>query len=119
MPYTIKETKTYPHGRDTVYQAAIGAVSGLQGKVLAQDPATGAIDIWFDNIPGGSADVTDTSAVDGSFGGPYPTCQPTAYRVTGDPDLGELKDTYEVNQVEAWSESNKTVEFNSVSSTTR
>jgi hypothetical protein len=48
MPYTIKETKSYPHDRAAVFQAAIGAVGGLQGKVLSEDLDAGVIDAWFD-----------------------------------------------------------------------
>ncbi|MFW6070289.1 MAG: hypothetical protein ACOC9X_04500 [bacterium] len=34
MPYTITEQKQYPQSPDEVLQAALGAVEGLQGKVL-------------------------------------------------------------------------------------
>ncbi len=48
MPYTINETKAYDYPSDAVYQAALGAVGGLEGKILAQDAATHEIEAKFD-----------------------------------------------------------------------
>ena len=48
MPYTVKETKTYPQSKDAVYQAAKQAVVGLEGKVLSEDMAMGTIHGQFD-----------------------------------------------------------------------
>ena len=43
MPYTIQEEKTYPVSQEALTQAILGAVAGLEGEVLKQDPATGQI----------------------------------------------------------------------------
>jgi hypothetical protein len=43
MPYTVKETRTYPQPNDKTYQAALKAIAGLQGKTLAEDPTAGSV----------------------------------------------------------------------------
>lgn len=48
MPFTVKETRTYPQPNDKTYQAALKAIAGLQGKVLAEDPAAGTVKGQFD-----------------------------------------------------------------------
>ena len=47
MPYTINEEKKFEFTQDEVYQAALGAVDGLQGKVLETDDAS-VIEAKFD-----------------------------------------------------------------------
>ena len=37
MPYTIREERSYEKPADTLRQAALGAVSGLEGTVLKQN----------------------------------------------------------------------------------
>lgn len=44
----INEEKQYGHSAESVYQAALGAVDGLQGKVSAQNPAAGTLVATFD-----------------------------------------------------------------------
>lgn len=39
MPYTVNESKQYDQPAAAVYQAALGAVGGLEGKFLKQDDA--------------------------------------------------------------------------------
>lgn len=34
MSYTINEEKTYAFPTETIYQAAIGAIAGLEGKII-------------------------------------------------------------------------------------
>ncbi len=48
MPYTVKETQDYEHPPEATYQAALKAITGLQGKVLAQDAAAGTLKGEFD-----------------------------------------------------------------------
>lgn len=48
MPFTIRETKTYQHPSEVVYQAALGAIGGLEGKVLSEDAEAGRIQAKFD-----------------------------------------------------------------------
>ncbi len=48
MPYTVKETKTYPQTTAQVFQAAQKAVAGLQGKILQEDANAGTIKGQFD-----------------------------------------------------------------------
>jgi hypothetical protein len=48
MPYTVKESKTYAKPPAQVYQAAQKAVAGLEGKLLAEDPAAGTLTGQFD-----------------------------------------------------------------------
>jgi hypothetical protein len=37
MPFTIKETKTYQHSVDKVEAAVVGAIEGLEGKVVSKE----------------------------------------------------------------------------------
>lgn len=46
--FTIHDEKQYEAGSDAVYQAALGAIGGLEGKVQTQDAAAGAIEARFD-----------------------------------------------------------------------
>lgn len=47
MPYTIQEEKTYQHPLADLLQAVLGAVEGLQGEVLSNDPDTGHVEAKF------------------------------------------------------------------------
>lgn len=47
MLYTIEETKTYLNPAEAVFAAALGAVEGLEGKVVEQNPEKGTIEIQF------------------------------------------------------------------------
>ncbi len=47
MDYTVKQEKQYEAQPEALFQAAIGAVDGLQGKVLKQDAASGSIGAQF------------------------------------------------------------------------
>lgn len=47
MPYTIEETKEFSHPLDKVRAAALGAIAGLEGSVLKNDPESGHIDAKF------------------------------------------------------------------------
>lgn len=48
MNYTIQESKTFAGAPDAVYRAALGAISGLEGKVKQADDKAGAIEATFD-----------------------------------------------------------------------
>ncbi len=48
MSYDINQERTYQHGAADVYQAVLGAVDGLEGKVLSQDEAGGKVEAKFD-----------------------------------------------------------------------
>lgn len=48
MAYDINEEKSYRQSGQTVFQAAVGAVSGLEGKVLKQDAGAGTLEARFD-----------------------------------------------------------------------
>ena len=48
MNYTIHQERSYEAAPEAIYEAALGAVGGLQGKVLAQDAASRAIHAQFD-----------------------------------------------------------------------
>ena len=48
MSYTVKETKSYEQPTDKVFEAALKAVAGLEGTVLAKDMAAGTIQGQFD-----------------------------------------------------------------------
>ena len=43
MPYTVKETKTFEKPKGDAFQAAQKAITGLEGKLLAEDLAAGTI----------------------------------------------------------------------------
>lgn len=48
MPFTIQDEKQYTADSATVFEAALGAIAGLEGKVLSQDPASGTVEARFD-----------------------------------------------------------------------
>ena len=48
MPYTVKESRTYPNTTEQVYEAAQKAVAGLQGKILEEDASAGTLKGQFD-----------------------------------------------------------------------
>ena len=48
MPYTVKDSRKYEQAQDAVYQAALKAITGLEGKVLAEDAVAGTIKGQFD-----------------------------------------------------------------------
>jgi hypothetical protein len=43
MPYTIQEEKTYPVSKEALTKAILGAVDGLQGEILKNEPEAGVI----------------------------------------------------------------------------
>jgi len=47
MSYTISEEKTYPHAKNTLTTAVLGAIQGLEGTVLTNDPEAGQIKAKF------------------------------------------------------------------------
>jgi hypothetical protein len=47
MPYTITEEKTYPHAKDVLLKAVLGAIEGLEGKVAKNDQENGYIEVKF------------------------------------------------------------------------
>ena len=46
--FTVTETRTYEQPNDKTYQAALKAIAGLEGKVMSEDKAAGAIKGQFD-----------------------------------------------------------------------
>lgn len=48
MPYEIQQEKSYEKAASVVFDAALKAVSGLEGKVLKQDPGNGVLDAKYD-----------------------------------------------------------------------
>lgn len=48
MKYTVREEKAYEAAPEAIYEAALGAVEGLQGKVVAQDAEAKSIEAQFD-----------------------------------------------------------------------
>lgn len=48
MPYTVKESKTYPNTTGQVFEAAQKAVAGLQGNILEEDASAGTLKGQFD-----------------------------------------------------------------------
>ncbi len=46
--FTIHDEKQYPSNAEAVYQAALGAIEGLEGKIVKQDPAAGIVEARFD-----------------------------------------------------------------------
>ncbi|RME10379.1 MAG: hypothetical protein D6802_09530 [Ardenticatenia bacterium] len=47
MPFTVRETRTYPDEVQVVYDAAVEAVAGLEGKVLKSDPDSAHLEAKF------------------------------------------------------------------------
>lgn len=48
VDYTVRREESYEAGREALFGAALGAVEGLQGKVLKQDGDAGSIEAQFD-----------------------------------------------------------------------
>ncbi len=48
MSYTVHETKSYPVPFDILFQSAVGAIGGLEGKIESQDEKNGKIEAKFD-----------------------------------------------------------------------
>lgn len=48
MSLNVKTAKTYDAPVSAVFQAALGAIGGLEGKVVRQDSAKGQIEATFD-----------------------------------------------------------------------
>ena len=48
MPYTINEKKSYTANSDTLYQATLGAIAGLEGKVEQEDTSAHSVQAKFD-----------------------------------------------------------------------
>lgn len=46
--YTVRREESYEAGLEAMFKAALGAVDGLQGKVLEQDEGAGSIQAQFD-----------------------------------------------------------------------
>ena len=46
--FTVNDEKQYAVGSEAVYQAALGAIEGLQGKILKQDQGAGTVEARFD-----------------------------------------------------------------------
>jgi len=47
MPYTIQEEKTYSYSKEKLSTAVLGAIQGLEGSVLMNEPDKGRIDAKF------------------------------------------------------------------------
>lgn len=48
MSFTVHEEKQYEASPEAVYQAAVGAVGGLEGQLVRQDPSAGQLEAKFD-----------------------------------------------------------------------
>ena len=48
MPYDIRQEKSYDSPTESVYEAAVKAVAGLEGKLLQQSPEKGELEAKFD-----------------------------------------------------------------------
>jgi len=66
MPYTVKETKTFAHSVEVVFTAALGAVEGLEGKVVKQDPEAGILEMKFNKTIHGKV-LGDRTEAQASF----------------------------------------------------
>lgn len=43
MSYTINEEKVFPHSKETLMKAVMGAIDALEGKVIKNDQLTGRL----------------------------------------------------------------------------
>ncbi len=48
MSFTIQEEKQYSVNSTAVYQAALGAIEGLEGTIVKQNPDAGTVEVRFD-----------------------------------------------------------------------
>lgn len=96
------------------------AVYGTVNDFESGDPVPSAtVEFWWGNDPtAGNADYEIMTDGDGNLDSQFKTCTPVAYKVSTDPDLEATVDTYELNQVEPYSEGSLGIELNSVSTTT-
>lgn len=96
--------------------ALVGNVADFESG----DPVADAtLSLWFLNDPTvGAPDYSVVGDADGIVASTFKTCTPIAYKTSTDPALDATVDTYEINQIEAYTEGTIDTEFNSVSSTT-
>lgn len=101
------------------YQVDVAAYGYVYDFEDGYGVSSATVDFWWTNDPtGGGADYQINTDGDGYFETQFKTCTPVAYRVGTDPDLEATVDTYELNQVEPYTEGQLPLELNSVSSTT-
>lgn len=48
MSFTVEDEKKYPVSSSVAFQAALGAVEGLGGKILKQNAEAGTVEVRFD-----------------------------------------------------------------------
>jgi len=47
MPYTVQQENTYPQSVADLNKAVLGAIEGLEGKILKNEPDSGRITVKF------------------------------------------------------------------------
>jgi len=47
MPYTVEETKSYTASAEVVFQAVLGAIEGLEGKIIETKPSDYTVEAKF------------------------------------------------------------------------
>lgn len=72
MPYTVKEMKTYQQPVDVLTKAVLGAIEGLEGKVLKNDPDTGYVEAKFNKTIHGNV-LGDRTQMELTFASTSPT----------------------------------------------
>ncbi len=80
MPFTIHETKTYQHSLETVFEAALGAINGLEGQVLDSSAESGKIQAKFDKKILGKV-LGDRTQIEISLESPSPAITNVAVEV--------------------------------------
>lgn len=68
MKYTIQQEKVYEAGPEALFQAAVGAVGGLEGKLLKEDAGAGAIEAQFNKTIHGKV-LGDRTRMEIAIGG--------------------------------------------------
>ncbi len=104
----------------TDYQVDTSAYGFVQDFESGGGVADAKVQLWWNNDPtGGAPDYEVNSESDGTATTTWKTCQPIAYKVSTDPAQGATVDTYEINQIDPYTDGGSLdVTFNSVSSTT-
>lgn len=114
-----------PQAVDTDKQVTVGMTGQVEDFESGDNVEEATVEIFHGNDPTASPDQNLLSDEDGKFSGEWVLCSPLAYSTFTDPDLGDTKVTFQVNEIYGFSEDKKgagasdvDVTLNSVSSST-
>ncbi len=101
------------------YQVDAAASGVVEDFESGNGVGAAKVQLWWGNDPtGGAPDYEVESDAEGNLNTTWKLCSPVAYKVSTDPDAGTTVNTYEINQIEPYTEGSTQLTFNSVSATT-